>query len=77
LQALGKEILYTPYFFELGVVGKNGRKNIGGCWKGPIFFFKRPSRAPKMEITNTGAINGSGNDFMDNLYAPRLSMYGN
>ncbi len=27
-------------FFELGDVGKNGRKNIGGCWKGPIFSFK-------------------------------------
>jgi hypothetical protein len=41
------------------------------------FFFKRPSRAPKMEISNTGAINGSGNDFMDNLYGHGLSMYGN
>jgi hypothetical protein len=45
--------------------------------KAQFFFLKRPSRAPKMEITNTGAINGSGNDFMDNLYGPRLSMYGN
>jgi hypothetical protein len=32
------------------------------------FFLLRPSRTPKMEVTNMGAINGSGNDFMDNLY---------
>jgi hypothetical protein len=30
-------ILYL-YFFELGIIGKHGKKNIEKFWKGPNFF---------------------------------------
>jgi hypothetical protein len=30
--------IYYIYISKLGVVGKHGRKNIGGHWKGLIFF---------------------------------------
>jgi len=59
------------------LLGRMVGRTLEDVGKAQFFFLKRPSRAPKMEITNTGAINGSGNDFMDNLYGPRLSMYGN
>jgi hypothetical protein len=71
------------YFFELGIVGKHGRKNIGECWKGPnVFFMKATKGTIKIIIMDAININilihenqisysknnESENDFMDNLY---------
>jgi hypothetical protein len=32
--ALRLKIFYILYFFKSRVIGKHGRKYIGGCWKG-------------------------------------------
>jgi hypothetical protein len=59
----------------------HGRKDMGECWKGPKTFLLRQQRCPKKswmlemihvlvgenEITYS-IINGSENDFMDDLY---------
>jgi hypothetical protein len=34
-----ENILYFIYIFEPRVIGKHGRKDIGGCWKGPKILF--------------------------------------
>jgi len=38
----------------LGAIGKHGMKDIGGCWRGPIFFVFGVARAAKNDIENGG-----------------------
>lgn len=42
-----ENILYIKYFINPRVVGKHGRKDIRGCWKGPDFIFLMQQGAPK------------------------------
>jgi hypothetical protein len=47
-------------FFEPRVVGKHGRKDIGGHWKGPKEFIFRQQSCPKkfMEARNINVLVG-------------------
>jgi len=38
----------------LGAIGKCDMKDIGGCWRGPIFFVFGVARATKNDIENGG-----------------------
>jgi len=44
---IGNFILYIYIYFKSRVVGKCGRKNIGGCWKGPKKLLSRNQGLPK------------------------------
>jgi hypothetical protein len=48
LRASALKIFYILYFFELGVIGKHARKDVGGPWKGPeIIAFEATKNAKR------------------------------
>jgi len=51
-----KNILYY-IFFEPMVVGKHGRKDIGGCWKGPKNMAFEATKATQKDIMGAKNIN--------------------
>ncbi len=71
-------------------MGRHGRKDIGGRWKDPkiLFLNNKDTKKDIMDAKNISVllgenwisycrINGSKNDFMDNLYYHGLPMCSN
>jgi hypothetical protein len=78
-----ENILYFLYFFKPRVVGKCGRKDIGGCWKGPKNLLLRPIRAAQKDIMGVRNINIIVGEIIlesmevDNPFDHVLLMFGN
>ncbi len=80
---------YFIYFFKWGVIGKQSRKDIGGCWEGPKFVFGSNEGAKKdvMDAIKFGfnrwklnrvlKFKWIKNDFINILYDHGLQMCSN
>jgi hypothetical protein len=50
LRALGSKIFNIIYILNQWLFGKHGRKDIGGCWKGPKNMAFEATKATQKDI---------------------------